>query len=440
MRALRDPVDVALVFRVDLRVCKQFGKPDDGGERIVQLVGDAGDKLADGGEFFALDQLRLRGLDRRDRLFQIRARGLQVLGHAVERLGHLAALVVGKPLDAPGEIAAADRLGVVAQFEQRLGDPTNEAPDHQAAHQHAKHADREQRHLGGLQLVQPVLQGNEQRVAKTLLRIRMVGIVGQGQIVLALQLQRHNPLLDGQGGGGGAFEEWIGQIGLAQGGGREGISGHDQDLGAGERFQFLQRRLSEAAGNGQRARDHDVVRTHDWNRYDQVDVPIQLQGAVGRIALQGETREVPGGRRPDAGSGIGIRAMLSQALDFTGGIPADGNGRGIGIGGQDQGFIVRSVILQTVLQDPANGFRGLRIVPRTEQGSKRMVARFVDRTAKTRDEIPRPDFERLAENRFGGGQGLARLLLHLPADVAVDDPEGERGDQRPARRAPAPAP
>ncbi|MEJ1973939.1 MAG: hypothetical protein WDM96_16190 [Lacunisphaera sp.] len=57
-------VDVAEVFAllgVGGRGLQQFGKPDDGRQGIVELVRDARDELADGGKFFALDQLGLRG-------------------------------------------------------------------------------------------------------------------------------------------------------------------------------------------------------------------------------------------------------------------------------------------------------------------------------------------------------------------------------------------
>ena len=52
--------------RVRLRVAQlflqQLGVADDARQRIVQLVRDAGDELADGRELLGLEQLRLRGL------------------------------------------------------------------------------------------------------------------------------------------------------------------------------------------------------------------------------------------------------------------------------------------------------------------------------------------------------------------------------------------
>ena len=41
---------------------QQFGDAQDGGERIVELVGDAGEHLAHGGEFFGLDELLFQAL------------------------------------------------------------------------------------------------------------------------------------------------------------------------------------------------------------------------------------------------------------------------------------------------------------------------------------------------------------------------------------------
>ena len=107
-------------------VLEHFGKAHDGGERVVQFVRNAGHELADGGKFFALDELGLRGLERLDGVLELGLRELDVLGHLVEGLGQLAEFVFGENAHALGKIAMPHGLGGGVQFAQRRGGAVDE--------------------------------------------------------------------------------------------------------------------------------------------------------------------------------------------------------------------------------------------------------------------------------------------------------------------------
>ena len=49
-----------------LAVAQEFAHAENGGEGVVELVGNAGEHLTHGGEFFSLDELLLEALDFRN--------------------------------------------------------------------------------------------------------------------------------------------------------------------------------------------------------------------------------------------------------------------------------------------------------------------------------------------------------------------------------------
>ena len=62
LRALMNHREVALVAGIAVSALEQFRKTHHGGQGIVEFVRNAGDELTDAGEFFTLDELRLRCL------------------------------------------------------------------------------------------------------------------------------------------------------------------------------------------------------------------------------------------------------------------------------------------------------------------------------------------------------------------------------------------
>ena len=164
--AAGDAAELVLLLRIRAGGLQQLGKTDHGGERVVELMGDARDELADSRELLALHELGLGSLQGVDRLFQVGPRGLQVPGHVVEGHGHRTAFVAGKCVDAPAEVTPADGLGMVAQQEQRLRDAPDQVPDDQAAEKYAREADGKQGGAGAGQFVQALLIGGEQDIVE----------------------------------------------------------------------------------------------------------------------------------------------------------------------------------------------------------------------------------------------------------------------------------
>ena len=141
VRALGDELEVGSRLFVGGHLREQIGEPDDGGQRVVQFVRHAGHELPDRRKLLALHELRLGALEGGDGFLQLGPRGLQVFRHAVEALREVAALVVGKSLDAPGKIAAADRLGRFRQVAERMRHAAYEPGNHDAAHEDARDAE-----------------------------------------------------------------------------------------------------------------------------------------------------------------------------------------------------------------------------------------------------------------------------------------------------------
>ena len=122
----------------------------------------AGYEFTDAGKFFALDQLRLRGLEGLDGHLELLVRTLQVRGHPIEDVGQFAALIGRLDLDPPRKVATPDRFGAVAQRTQRPSDLADEEPDNGGADEDAQRAYQQQRLLRLAQRAQGLLVGREQ--------------------------------------------------------------------------------------------------------------------------------------------------------------------------------------------------------------------------------------------------------------------------------------
>ena len=137
---VHDAPNIATVLLVQIRVLQQLREPDHCGERVVQLVRDSGDEFPHPSQLFGLDELRLGGPQPFDRLFEFRARSLQVLGHPVERGRQFAKLVAGGRWHAAGKISAPNGFGSAAQDAQRMRHVPHQYPDQTRTQQNAEDA------------------------------------------------------------------------------------------------------------------------------------------------------------------------------------------------------------------------------------------------------------------------------------------------------------
>ena len=310
-----DVVELVALLGVGARGLEQLGEADDGGERVVKLVGDAGDKLADGGKFFALEQLGLRGLERADGLFEIGAGSLQVPGHVVEGDGDGTAFVVGEMRDAAREVAAADGLGVVAQHQQRLGHAPDEVPDDQPAEEDAGEADGDEGGAGAGELGEALLEGGEQHVAESARGAAGPVTAAEGEVVSVDDRQHVGPRRAGAHG-----SHQVGrQFGLADRRGGDGVAFEQHDVRSGDGLEFLQGVFPEPRGHRQHADGCSVLLGGDGNGRHQVGVTVEVERGGPGFPLLGEggqrgggTHELVGGERIAAAGDGGIGAGLGD--------------------------------------------------------------------------------------------------------------------------------
>ena len=109
--AAADALERGAVVVADLAHLQQLGVADEGGQRVVQFMGDASDKFADRGELFGVAQLGLGGTEDFDGFLQLRQGLLQVAGVVVGSAG-LAFLVFGGRRPGRGAFLAAVGTGL----------------------------------------------------------------------------------------------------------------------------------------------------------------------------------------------------------------------------------------------------------------------------------------------------------------------------------------
>src|SRR5690606_9970676 len=196
---LPDAIEVNLLLRFSAHLAQKFSVTNNRRKRVVQLMRHARDELANSGQFFTLNQLRLRLAQGLQGLLQLRARAVQVVHHAVERVRQLSALVVRKDGHAAGKIATTHRLGAVAQLHQRMHAPPDQQQHDRAADEEATDADRNQQRARATESGERLAVGGQQHVAHALPEPVAAKLCRECQVVAVVEVE----LLHARLGSGG---------------------------------------------------------------------------------------------------------------------------------------------------------------------------------------------------------------------------------------------